>query len=424
MENTPPWFRSRRYLHFDSPIGSKSASRLVTNPDKVASHSFYPLISYHVTSTKLKRDAATGSLDPKVKIRPISYASHLDSHIYSYYAWKLSELYEKTLVHKGISECVLAFRSLEKSNINFAFDAFDEIRKRKNCGVVALDISGFFDNLDHELLKNSWSSLIEEDKLPKDHFAVFKSLTRYSKVDKEKLYSELNISPNNPKKDRYRICDPKVFRDTVRSGGLIEKHLLAKGIPQGTPISALLSNIYMIEFDVWASQEVRKVGGKYLRYCDDMLFILPRANKNSFAGTVKKRIKDFRVDINVDKTEIRDFRLIDGVITADKPLQYLGFTFDGQRILLRSAALARFSEKMKGGVKLAKATMRKRNKLKLGRGENSKILFRRKVYEQYSHLGKRNFIRYGFRSAEIMKSKAIKRQLKPLWDRLIKEIET
>jgi len=244
MKIIPPWYRPRRYLHFDPPVSSNSASKIAVNPNKVASHSFYPLISYHVTSKKLRRDKSTGKLVPKVKNRPISYAAHMDSHIYSYYAWKLSELYEKVLKEKQISECVLAFRSLEKSNIDFAFNAFNEIRSRKNCSAVALDVSGFFDNLDHELLKSSWASLIDKDTLPADHFSVYKSLTRYSTVDKEKLYSALNISPNNPKNGRYRVCEPQIFRDEIRSKGLVEKHILNKGIPQGTPISALLSNIY------------------------------------------------------------------------------------------------------------------------------------------------------------------------------------
>ncbi|NVK29516.1 MAG: hypothetical protein HWE20_00835 [Gammaproteobacteria bacterium] len=424
MDNSHPWYRVRRYLHFDPPVGLKSAIKIATNPSKVSRHSFYPLISYHVTSKKLKRNKETGELKPKIKNRPISYAAHMDSHIYSYYAWSLSELYENKLREKGISECVLAFRSLGKSNIDFALDAFNEISTRKNCSAVALDISGFFDNLDHKLLKESWVSLLDKKNLPPDHYSVFKSLTQFSTVDKEILYKKLNISPNNPKKDRYRICEPQIFRDVVRANGMVNKHSIRKGIPQGTPISALLSNIYMIDFDVWANEEVKKVGGRYFRYCDDMLFILPRIHKNRVEGLVREHIRDLLIDINVDKTEIRDFRLIDGVVTADKPLQYLGFTFDGQRILIRSAALARYSEKMKRGVRLAKATMRKRNRLRVERGEAPKKLFRNKVYEQYSHLGKRNFIRYGLRSAEIMNSKAMKKQLKPLWERLIKEIET
>ena len=352
--------------------------------------------------------ASSGKLIPKIKSRPISYAAHMDSHIYSYYSFKLAELYEVALHEKGISESVLAFRSLGKSNVDFAFDAFTEISTRKNCSAVALDISGFFDNLDHGFLKKTWASLLKQDVLPPDHFSVFKSLTQFSTVNKDDLYLALGISKNNPKKDRYRVCSPEIFRNVVRKRHeLVKKHKLKKGIPQGTPISSLLSNIYMMDFDVWATKEVEKLGGKYFRYCDDMLFIVPSLQKKRIAGLVRDHISDLRIDINTDKTEIRDFRFIDGIIAADKPLQYLGFTFDGQRILL----------------KLAKATMRKRNALKGARGEKQKGLFRKKVYEQYSHFGKRNFVRYGLGAAETMKSKAIKKQLKPLWGRLIKEIE-
>ncbi|MFO7551723.1 MAG: hypothetical protein R6W80_09970, partial [Haliea sp.] len=113
-----------------------------------------------------------------------------------------------------------------------------------------------------------------------------------------------------------------------------------------------------------------------------------------------------------------------GSLRADKPLQYLGFTFDGKQTLIRSAALARYSDKMKRGVKFAKATRRKRNKLRLARGEEAKPLFRRSLYKNYSHLGHRNFISYGMQAAKTMESPAIKKQLKPLWHRLLKEIES
>jgi retron-type reverse transcriptase len=47
------------------------------------------------------------------------------------------------------------------------------------------------------------------------------------------------------------------------------------GIPQGSPISALLSNIYMFSFDKHMKNYVDSIGGKYFRYCDDMLLIVP-----------------------------------------------------------------------------------------------------------------------------------------------------
>jgi RNA-directed DNA polymerase len=314
---------------------------------------------------------------------------------------------------------------LKKSNIEFAGDAFNEIKSRGNCSVVALDISGFFDNLDHQILKKAWASLLDESILPEDHFAIFKSLTKFSVVDKESLYEKLNISLNNPKAGkRTKLCEAIEFREIVRKQGLVKVNSKPHGIPQGSSISALLSNIYMLSFDISACEEMKRVGGKYYRYCDDMLFIVPVDYKDTIEKNARNNIKSLCIDINPDKTELRDFTLEKGLLRSDKPLQYLGFTYDGQHILIRSAALARYSEKMKRGVRLAKATMKKRNRLKISRGENPKPIYKSKLYKRYSHFGNRNFITYGLRAADILESKSIKKQLKPLWERLRKEIET
>lgn len=419
-----PWYRPRKYLHFDPPAGLNKAQKLVTNPRRVSLHPFYPLISYQITIEKIKRDPDTKQLKKHPKPRDIAYAAHLDSYIYSYYAWQLGMLYEEKIKLRGIDDHVLAFRSLGKSNIDFAADAFESIRSKGNCSAVAMDIIGFFDNLDHKYLKSTWSLILNDVKLPSDHYAVFKSLTKFSIVDRDNLYSKLKISKNNPRFGRQRICNAKDFREKVRDAGLIIKNKKTKGIPQGTPISALLSNIYMIEFDELMCRKMTAIGGDYFRYCDDMLFVIPTEKRDEIAGEVQKEISKLGgISINQDKTERRTFIVESGIQRADKPLQYLGFTFDGQRVLLRSAALARYSDRMKRGVKLAKATMKKRNALKLFRGENLKPLFKRKLYQRYSHLGQRNFLRYGYRASETMSSNSIKKQLKPLWVRLQREIE-
>lgn len=418
-----PWYRSRHYLHFDPPVRFEQAQKLVTSPKRVSSHSFYPLITYQIKTEKIKRDSETKLLVKKPKPRDIAYAAHLDSYIYSYYGWQLGRLYEDQLRARKIDDHVLAFRSLGMSNIDFAAQAFEAIRKLENCSAVALDIKGFFDNLDHAHLKSAWSLVLGDTKLPSDHYAVFKSLTRFSTVKRDILFESLGISQHNPKFGRHRICEAEDFRVKVRNAGLIDTNSKSKGIPQGTPISALLSNIYMMEFDELMCHRMDKIGGQYFRYCDDMLFIVPTDYRDKIAGEVSKAIKNLKIDINSDKTELRDFTLESGVQRADKPLQYLGFTYDGQRILIRSSALARFSERMKRGVKMAKATMNKRNKARVSRGEASKPLFRKKLYQRYTHLGRRNFIRYGYRASDKMDSSAIKKQLKPLWYRVQKEIE-
>ncbi len=423
MQKKHPWFRSRKYLHFDSPIGYKQALQIVSNPLSVAQHSFYPLITYQLSSEKIKRDRDTGLLLKKSKERPIAYAAHVDSHIYSYYVLQLNQFYETEIKRRAVDSSVLAFRSLGKSNIDFAADAFKEIKRRGNCSAVALDVTGFFDNLDHEYLKRMWCAILDAPILPDDHYAIFKSLTKYAMAEREALYDRLQISRHNPKRDRFRICEPREFREIIRAEGLIEFNKTKKGIPQGTPISAFLSNVYMLDFDELMCQEMEQMGGKYYRYCDDMLFIVPTEKRDEIADYVKQNIQNIHIDINTDKTELRTFEVRSGIQFSAKPLQYLGFTYDGSRILIRSAALARYSERMKRGVRFAKATMRKRNESRLNRGENERALFKKKLYGRYSHLGKSNFLRYGYRAANKMDSLAIKKQLKPLWARLQKEIE-
>jgi len=78
---------------------------------------------------------------------------------------------------------------------------------------------------------------------------------------------------------------------------------------------------------------------------------------------------------------------------------------------------------MKKGVKLAKATMRAGNRIRVIKGLKTKDLYKEKIYARYAHVGKRNFLTYGYRAARIMNSKSIRKQLKPLWQRLQNELE-
>ena len=78
---------------------------------------------------------------------------------------------------------------------------------------------------------------------------------------------------------------------------------------------------------------------------------------------------------------------------------------------------------MKRGVQLAKASAASRNKLRAELSAAGKAVYKKKLLSRYSHLGRRNFLRYGYRAADILNSPAIKRQLRPLWTRLLNEIE-
>lgn len=414
-----PWYKPRGYVHFDAPLGLVGAEKLAQNPDKVARHSFYPFIRYGVTTQKVAKNSVTRKVyrkDPK--LRHIAFASHADAHIYAYYSHVLGAAYEERIKCYGLGGSVLAFRSLGKSNIEFANDAFNEICRVGECFVFATDITGFFDNLDHQILKKAWIDLVGFESLPKDHYAVFRSLTNYSYVIKGELFDLLGFSENNAPRAPSRFCSPRDFREKVRYSGLVRRHGEVKGIPQGSPISAMLSNLYLLEFDRVLRAEVASRGGTYYRYCDDILCVIPFGNEVGVLELVENLISKFGLKINEKKTESIFFREIAGVLVAERPLQYLGFTFDGSRKLIRSAAFAKFSEKYRRGVSLARQTARKYKFTKGVKG-----VWRRQLYERYSHLGKRNFIRYGLRAAAVMQSRGIRRQLRPLWPRLLKRIE-
>ena len=413
-------FPRRRYLHFDEPLSARDAEALATNPTRVASWAFLPMLNWVIKARKVKRKD-DGTLEKKPpKNRPICYAAHKDAAIYAYYGHLLGQRYEAAVIALGISDCVTAFRANSgRCNIDFAMEPFDWIRARGECVALAFDIKGFFDNLDHGVIKAQWAKSLAVERLPDDHFAVFRSLTKYAFVDRAAVFREFGISQNNPRaKGRDRICSPEEFRDRVREKGLIQKNTLPKGIPQGSPMSAVLSNIYMTEFDIAVAQRVHAVGGLYRRYCDDMLCVVPPDQEEAIEAFVKAEVARVKLDIQTDKTKRHHFRFDAGALTADEPLQYLGFLFDGQRTLLRTASVARYYRKMRAAVSLAVQTKRKHDKLRTKHGEGTQPLKRRKLNIRYSYLGRHNFISYAIRAAKKMKEPAIRKQVKRHWKNL------
>lgn len=417
VEN-PSWYKSRGYVHFDRPISVDRAVKIVTNPLKVARRAFFPFLHFELTTYRVKWNKESKTLVKNPKKRTVSYASHIDSHIYSYYSSLLSLAYENALKARGLSANVLAFRKLNESNIGFAKMVFESIKRRGECTAIGLDIEGFFDNLDHKILKSSWNSVLGGKNLPADHYAIFKSITSYAKVSRDAIYKEFGISKNNPRTQPAEICSGIEFRQKVRT--LIERNDKGFGIPQGSPISATLSNLYLIEFDELMKNFVDSIGGDYFRYCDDILLITSTRHQDAALRFAERMIMESKLRIQQKKTEKREFKFQNHkdrgkILRSTKPLQYLGFLFDGEQIFLRSASLARFSDRLRRGAKLAIATMNKRNRHRKTLGLDVRPLFRKKLRERYTHFGRRNFLTYGYKAADLLESRAIRKQLKPLY---------
>lgn len=365
----------------------------------------------------------------KSKTRELTYCAHLDAHILSYYSQNLQKIYEEEIQRRGIQDSILAFRKLKtnsgqsKNNIHFANDAFDCLISMKEGTAYAFDLKKFFDSIDHDLLKEKWCKLLHLKTLPDDHYKIFRFITNRSLVSRESLIKEFQIPKRNAlqkMKDR-RICSPSDFRDRVRGKGLIEKS--HEGIAQGSPISALLSNLFLIDFDQEIKDTLKPLNCIYYRYCDDILVLAPKEVDLDIEKLIKNKVSENKLMINEDKTEIVKFSIQDNKVKLEKPLQYLGFMFDGNSKYIRSGSISQYLRKARLAIKRQRVELDRKNKIRKEKGIPEKALYKRSLLIDYSHIGKQNFISYGLRASVIMDSKKIRRQMKKLNKLLIDEIQ-
>ncbi|MEN6370608.1 MAG: antiviral reverse transcriptase Drt2 [Armatimonadota bacterium] len=406
---TPQWYKNREYPHFDKPLSIAAAIKLVENKQEVEKHAFLPFIKWQITERRYKRKLHRTGL----KCRSIACAAHTDSHIFAYYASLLNALYEEKLATLDIGDCVLAYRRFGgKCNIHFAQEAFEHIKSLKSCRVMALDVKGFFDNIDHLLLKKAWCQLLGVSRLPKDHYVVYKAMTRYAYVNKDALYKEFEIGRRRAAKLKGSICSPLEFRTKVRAGNLINVHTDTYGIPQGSPISAVLSNLYLLSFDIALSDKVKECGGLYRRYSDDILVVCPLF-KDCCLDFIKEHLHKLKLDLSEDKTTITNLGK-DESVTKNTSIQYLGLELINGQILIRHKAIARYQRRMKESVR---STIRAANKAK--RKGSTGEAYKRKLYERFTHLSKNSsYPQYIKRASRITSSEAITKQHRNHWQQL------
>jgi hypothetical protein len=361
----------RTYPHFDADLSLADAEALVTDPAAVAAHAFHPFIEFSESWTKFAAKGISG----KPKSRPIKYASRRDSCIYSHYRASLIDAYEAELSKREIGHAVLAYRRLAKSdgrghkcNVHFAHDVFSTISSLESSLVYTLDISKFFESLDHRTIKRRWMQLIGVRTMPADHYCVFRSITRYAAVNRERLYTELKFigtkSKGNTKTTGYlvkrvplQVCSANDFRNRVVP--LIYTNTFDHGIPQGCPMSDVLANIYMLDFDTAMVDEVTKLGGFYYRYSDDILLVIPgltddHSQRLKWVETTLAASGE-KLSIQAMKSTVHKFfhngsHGMDCVrvhgTAGRNGLEYLGFRFDGKRVYIRDSTRSRLQRKM------------------------------------------------------------------------------
>lgn len=192
--------------------------------------------------------------------------------------------------------------------------AHDAVEKcRINCmrysWVIDLDIKGFFDNIDHELL--------------------MKALRYYTDRKHILLYCE------------------RWLKAPVQLPDGIIKHKEGKGTPQGGVISPVLANIFLdIVFDKWMEKNYPDI--EFERYADDIVVHCQHIKQAlRLLEAIKRRFKDCKLELNSEKSKIvycrRNQKKQPPFKVYYQKFDFLGFTFKPRIIKERGRIKLGFS---------------------------------------------------------------------------------
>lgn len=151
--------------------------------------------------------------------------------------------------------------------------------------VVDMDLSKFFDRVQHDVLMNRLARRVSDKRL-------LKLIGRY-----------------------------------LRAGVMVEGILQPspEGTPQGGPLSPLLANILLDDLD----KELERRGLPFVRYADDFVIFTrsQRSAERVFAGVTRYLTKVLRLVVNLEKSRI---------VPSDG-IEFLGFVFRGTRATINVA---------------------------------------------------------------------------------------
>lgn len=179
-----------------------------------------------------------------------------------------------------------------------AHDAVHKVREYIQQGyriAVDMDLSKFFDRVDHDVLMHRVARKIRDKR-------VLRLIGKY-------------------------------LRAGVMVKGRLQKS--GEGVPQGGPLSPLLANILLDDLD----KELEKRGHKFVRYADDFVILV----KTERAGLrVKESVTRFlerklKLKVNQDKSQV----------SSTDQTNFLGFTFKGTKIRWSDKAFREFKRRVK-----------------------------------------------------------------------------
>ena len=200
--------------------------------------------------------------------RKLGIPTYMDRLIQQAISQKLTKMYDA-----DFSENSYGFRS-EKN----AHQALQKAKEYINAGyshVVDLDLAQFFDRVNHDYLMNGLSRKIQDKR-------VLKLIHKILRAD---IQEQGNLKP----------CK--------------------QGVPQGGPLSPLLSNIILDKLD----KELEKRGHRFVRYADDVSIYVKskRAGERVMESISTYIEKELKLKVNIEKSSV----------TRPWLSKLLGFTF-------------------------------------------------------------------------------------------------
>ena len=122
----------------------------------------------------------------------------------------------------------------------------------------------------------------------------------------------------------------------LRAGVVVNGRLIrtVRGVPQGSPLSPLLSNILLDDFD----KELERRKHRFARYADDGVILVKskRAGVRVMAG-ITRFLEKLKVKVNTDKSKV----------VRVQDCSFLGFTFKGRKLTATTEAIRGFKRRVR-----------------------------------------------------------------------------
>ena len=175
-------------------------------------------------------------------------------------------------------------------NAQQAVTQVQELMFRKRPDVVDADLADYFGSIPHaDLLKSLARRIVDRRVL---HLI--------------KMWLECPVEETDDKGGKRRTAEAKDFR---------------RGIPQGSPLSPLLANLYMRRFVLgWKMLGLeQKLGSRLVIYADDLVILCKRGKAEEALAYLHAIMRKLKLEVSAEKTRICKM--------PDETFDFLGYTF-------------------------------------------------------------------------------------------------